>query len=91
MAADFFQAELSAQIDRALTQGRVHLEINAGELHRAVGGYPAKAGTADRMGRCCNVMREELRRGHAEVIHEQAAGGPPAYTVRYDLPRPPHA
>jgi hypothetical protein len=38
-----FRAELEAQIDRAQKQGRPHAEINAGELHRVVGGYPSAA------------------------------------------------
>ncbi len=87
--ADNFQEALGAKIERARRQGRDHIEINAGELHRAVGGYPAKAGAADRMPRCCNVMREELRRGHAEVIRVTDSEDPPALTIRYDLPRPP--
>jgi len=88
MTADNFQAELTAQIERAGQQGRPHLEINAGELHRAVGGYPPRPGVAHRMPRCCNVMRDEIRRGHAEIIGETASGDPPALTIRYSLPRP---
>ena len=88
MAADNFQIELRAQIERASRQGRPHLEINAGELHRAVGGYPPKSGVAHRMPRCCNVMRDELRRGEAEVIGGTAKDDPPALTIRYSLPRP---
>ena len=86
--ADNFQDELSASIERARRQGRGHIEVNAGELHRAVGGYPAKSGAPDRMCRCRNVMREELKRGQAEVIHDGDGGDPPALTIRYDLPRP---
>jgi 5-methylcytosine-specific restriction protein A len=37
-----FRAEMAAQIQRAVKQRRPHLEINAGELHRAVGGYEAR-------------------------------------------------
>jgi hypothetical protein len=33
-----FRTELAAQIARAAKQGRPHIEINAGELHRTVGG-----------------------------------------------------
>ena len=88
MAADNFQAELIAQIERASQQERPHLEINAGELHRAVGGYPPKAGASHRMSRCHNVMRDELRRGGAQIIRETANADPPALTIRYTLPRP---
>ena len=89
MSADNFQIELAAQIERAGEQGRPHLEINAGELHRVVGGYPPKGCASHRMPRCCNVMRDEFRRGGAVVIGENA--DPPAFTIRYALPRPPHA
>jgi hypothetical protein len=43
-SADDFRRELTAQIERAAKQGRPHIEINAGELHLVVGGYPPKAG-----------------------------------------------
>jgi len=36
---DTVAAELDAQIKRARAQGRPHVEINAGELHRLLGGY----------------------------------------------------
>jgi hypothetical protein len=52
-SAEDFQAELRAQIDRASKQGRPHIEVNAGELHGAVGGYP---GPSHRMPQCCNAM-----------------------------------
>jgi 5-methylcytosine-specific restriction protein A len=34
-------AELSAQMQPARVQKRPHVELNAGELHRIVGGYPS--------------------------------------------------
>ena len=42
--AEDFREELQAQIQRAHKQGRPHIEVNAGELHRKLGGYPPKAG-----------------------------------------------
>lgn len=87
-AADF-QKELRSQINRAQEQGRPHIEVNAGELHRTVGGYPPKAGEPQHsMPTCCDVMRQELKRGNATVIHEPKLGKGPALTIRYDLPRP---
>jgi 5-methylcytosine-specific restriction protein A len=86
-AAETFRSELQRQISRATTQGRTHVEINAGELHRIVGGYPPKQGETHRMPICCNVMRQELKRGKAEVIFETDSGTAPALTVRYYLPR----
>jgi hypothetical protein len=82
-----FRSELKSQIDRANRQGRRHVEINAGELHRTVGGYPPKKGESHSMPSCCGVMREEYGRGNAEVIHETDSGNAPSLTIRYNLPR----
>ena len=85
--AEELRAELDAQINRARKQGRVHVESNAGELHRVVGGYPPKSGQSHTMPLCCHVMRAEAKRGGAEVIHETASGQSPSLTIRYHLPR----
>jgi 5-methylcytosine-specific restriction protein A len=83
-----FQRELTGQIERATKQGRPHIEVNAGELHRKVGGYPPLAGQSHRMRIGCSVMRDEKARGKAEIIFETASGQAPALTIRYYLPRP---
>ncbi len=82
-----FQAALKLQIIRAKKQGRSHVEINAGELHRAVGGYPPKRGQSHSMPLCCAVMRQELARGNAEVVHGIPSGQGASLTIRYNLPR----
>ena len=83
-----FRAELRAHISRAEKQGRPHVEVNAGELHRAVGGYPPKAGEPSHsMPSCCDAMREEYQRGNAQIIHETDSGRGAALTMRYKLPR----
>jgi hypothetical protein len=82
--ADEFRAELAAQIDRALKQGRPHVEVNAGELHRTLGGYP---GQSHHMPICCSVLREEAHIGNAEVVYETPSGAGAALTIRYMLPR----
>jgi len=71
----------------ASNQKRPHVEINAGELHRAVGGYPPKTGQSHSMPSCCEVMRDEAKRGNAEVVFETESGKAPALTIRYYLPR----
>ncbi|WP_202326745.1 hypothetical protein [Mesorhizobium sp. 113-3-9] len=53
-----FHDELCAQIKRAQKHGAPHVEINSGELHRKVGGYP---GTGHRMPLCCDAMYFEKR------------------------------
>ena len=37
--AEDSREELQAQIHRAQKQGRRHIEVNFGELHRTLGGY----------------------------------------------------
>lgn len=82
-----FRIELRAQITRAQRQGRPHIEVNAGELHRTLGGYPSKNGLSHAMPSCCSALKEEFARGNAEIIHETDSGQAPALTMRYYLPR----
>ncbi|MBZ8132981.1 HNH endonuclease [Afifella sp. IM 167] len=82
-----FRDELSAQVKRATEQGRPHMEVNAGELHRKIGGYPPESGKQHSMPSCCNVMREEFRKGNAEIVFETDSGQSASFTVRYMLPR----
>ncbi len=37
-----FKLELYRMMDEAIHQGKATADINAGELHRRVGGYPSK-------------------------------------------------
>jgi 5-methylcytosine-specific restriction protein A len=79
-----FQEELRQQIARAIRQNRPHVEVNAGELHRIVGGYPSQHHS---MPSCCEAMRDEFNRGNAEVVFQTPSGDGAAFTVRYYLPR----
>jgi hypothetical protein len=81
-SADFHN-ELRAQIERAQKRGAEHVEINAGELHRTLGGYP---GLDHRMPQCCDVMRQEMQDGD-EVIHTPDKGQGASLTIRYKVPR----
>ncbi len=83
-AADELRPELESQIDRAHRQGRPHVEINAGKLHRKVD--PITVGKT--MPTCCSVMMQEYRRGNAEIIFQPPSGQGPWLTIRYYLPRP---
>jgi 5-methylcytosine-specific restriction protein A len=83
VSSDHFRQELSAQIDRAAKRGAEQVEINARELHRAVGGYP---GPNHRMPSCCEVMQKEMKPGDVLVdASEQGKGA--GLTIRYVLPR----
>jgi 5-methylcytosine-specific restriction protein A len=85
---DEFRNELFQQIARAAKQGRPHVEINAGELHRVVGGYPRKPGSDHSMPQCCDAMRAEWKKGAAEIVYETESGRSASLTIRYYLPRP---
>jgi hypothetical protein len=84
------QAQLTLQMARASKQGRPHIEVNAGEFHRQLGGYPPKRGKpqTNQMPMVCGAMHQELARGDAQIIHATASGQAPALTIRYSLPRP---
>jgi 5-methylcytosine-specific restriction protein A len=77
-----FLIELTAQIERAIQQKRPHAEINAGELHRVVGGYPSKSHS---MPTCCEAMKEEMERRGGIVVFKTDSGNSASYTVRYSL------
>jgi hypothetical protein len=80
---DDFRSELRAQIRRAEARGAPHVEVNAGELHRQMGGYP---GPKHRMPVCCEAMYGEKRDGD-EIISAPAKGKGAKLTIRYKLPR----
>lgn len=83
--ADDFRRELSAQIERAIRQNRPHVEVNAGELHRVVGGYPNEGAHA--MPNCCRIMRDECQKGRSEIVFEPEKGQGASLTIRFYLPR----
>lgn len=68
---------------RAEKAGERYLHVQAGELHRAVGGYPAANA---RMPTCCDVMRAAIRPGDV-IVHRPPKGRGATYAVRYVLPR----
>lgn len=80
---DDFLQEASAQISRAGHQRRAHVEINAGELHRVLSGYPTHS---HRMASACAALRSLIREGD-QVIAEPQSGFGASYTVRFALPR----
>ena len=82
-----FRTEIQAQIRRAQGQRRAHVEINAGELHRALGGYPPKTGRSHAMPSCCEAMRDEAKLSRSDIIHETDSGQSASLTIRYHLPR----
>ena len=65
MTADDFRSELASMFDAAANAGRGMIVVRAGDLHRAVGGYP---GPDHRMPMCCNVMYAEMVEGVDEIL-----------------------
>ena len=81
-AADFRQS-LSKLLSSANEMGFVAVDVNAGNLHRRVGGYP---GSDHRMPQCCEVMRQAMNSGD-EVVDEPPSGQGARLTIRYRFPR----
>lgn len=84
MTMDDFRAELRAEIERAVRRGASHVEINSGELHRVVGGYP---GHRHQMPMCCEAMYQEQRAGDEIIPPAPPKGHGASLTIRYRLPR----
>ena len=55
---DDFRSELRAQIRRAEARGAPHVEVNAGELHRQLGGIPAPSIACPFAARQCMARNE---------------------------------
>lgn len=83
VSSDHFRHELAAQLKRAQSQGAHSVQINAGELHRALGGYP---GPNHRMPSLCDVMRAEMKAGDTVVLSPDQGKGA-GLTISYQLPR----
>jgi hypothetical protein len=79
VSIDHLRRELRAQLARASASGSRDTLIDAGELHRMLGGYP---GSDHGMQRCREAMQAEMQSG--DVLIENDASD---LTVRYQLPR----
>lgn len=78
-----FTTELRARFGRANERGAENIEIDAGELHRSLGGYPAPK---HQMPSCCDAMHEQLKPGD-DVVSGPPSGRGASLTIRYALPR----
>jgi hypothetical protein len=81
-----FERELQKQIAAAVARGLKWLDVNAGELHRDVGGNPSARGES-RMPVCCGVMRR-FRRPGDYILDEPPSGNGARLTIRYLLSTP---
>jgi hypothetical protein len=83
--AEDFRHELFRILEAAKNSGIGFVEINAGALHRRVGGYP---GIDSRMPDCCEVMKAQLAPDDGDVVvNEPITGHGATLTIRYRLPR----
>ncbi len=82
--AKVFQAELDRRFKQALLDGKSHIDIQSGSIHREVGGYP---GSDNRMPVCCGIIYKNM--SPADVCLSRPPSGLGAtLEVRYVLPRP---
>lgn len=81
--AEQIQYELQTLLNAAERMGFLAVEVQAGALHRQLGGYP---GPEHRMDLCCEVMRAEMAAADA-VRAEPENGTGPHLVIRYVLPR----
>ena len=81
--AEQFRQALAGFLSEAERDGRHEVEVSAGQLHRALGGYP---GVNHRIPICCSVMRTSMREGDS-IVRSPASGIGAALTVRFVLPR----
>jgi hypothetical protein len=76
-----FRTQIRGLMREAQTAPASFVDINSGQVHYAVGGYP---GPDHRMSVCCQVMKADIRAGD-EVLPPNGQGG--SLTIRYKLPR----
>jgi hypothetical protein len=81
--AEDFKKEIRQLLFEAQGASRSYVDVNSGELHRKVGGYP---GRNHRMRDCCSVMRQFMKPGD-EVLSEPPSGQGASLTIRYYLSR----
>ena len=82
--AEDFRREIHRMMLEAQNAGKELVLINAGQLHRGVGGYP---GTNHRMPNCCQVMRAQMLDSADFVLDAPPSGVGASLTIGYHLPR----
>jgi 5-methylcytosine-specific restriction protein A len=82
--ADTFRNALHKRFAVVEKLGRKFIDIEVGDLHRDVGGYP---GHSHAMPNCCSVLRQEMHEGD-EVLSEPPKGKGASLKIRFRIPRP---
>jgi 5-methylcytosine-specific restriction protein A len=78
-----FRTQIRGLMGEAQAASASFVDINSGQVHRAVGDYP---GPDHRMPICCQVMKADVRAGD-EVLSSPPKGQGASLTIRYKLPR----
>ena len=81
--ANDFRDAIQDRFTNATGLGMAEITIRAGDVHQAVGGYPA---ANHAMPTCCNVMRQFMTEGD-EVLEAPPRGRGANLVIRYILPR----
>lgn len=76
-----FESALRGILSDARARGEATLELKAGDLHEAVGGYP---GPDHRMPSCCSAMRSLMRATDC-IVSQPPKGDGASLTIRYQL------
>lgn len=80
--ADQFRAALNDLLNKGRQGGHATVDVNAGDLHRRVGGYP---GPKHSMPVCCSVMKSVAQQVGHEVLFSPPSGKGASLTLRYLL------
>jgi 5-methylcytosine-specific restriction protein A len=81
-AADF-EKEIRRRWAHAIDQDMEWIDIQAGDVHRTLGGYPSRS---SRMPNCCQVMKR-LMGPRDSIRHAPEKGQGASLLIRYALPR----
>ena len=82
-SVDEFRSAIRSQFREAEARCLPKIEINSGQLHRKLGGYP---GPKAQMPSCCQAMYHEKKLGD-EIISRPPKGKGATLTILYRLPR----
>jgi 5-methylcytosine-specific restriction protein A len=79
--AEAFKKELTKIFKDAKEQGKEYVDVNSGDLHRRVGGYP---GSNHRMPTCCGVMKSMMK-SKDKILEKPPLGKGASLVIRYFL------
>lgn len=75
-----FRDQIELQLDHARMTGKASLTLSAGDIHRAVGGYP---GADHRMPQCCAALRQLAEERGAALVKSPPKGNGASLTYRF--------